>query len=181
MSGCENGGSGPDIKAMLSHILPADSPPMNIMVENSGQMPTQQLLDAIINIMVEENIGLAEYEENDTEERPPLTCWERYKQDVEASGKTIDRDPFEQFKFAEKLIDYESDLLEVCWSMRERLEQAADYVSGVPAWKILLEQSVELTARLQQLAAALADLGRDQKKEAKRLMDLMAGDLSSVM
>lgn len=174
--------SGPDVKTMLSSIPPADAPPMNISVVMGEGMTPQQVLDAVIGTMMEAGIeppDPAETEGGAAEPAP--TRWQQFKIDLEAAGREIDRDPFEQYKFAGRLIDYESAFLEVCWSMREKLEQAESYVSGVPAWKTLLEQSVELTARIQQLAGALADLGRVQKVEAKRLMDLASGDLSSIL
>lgn len=89
------------------------------------------------------------------------------------SGDTIDRDPFEQRKFAQTLLDCQGELLEVCWSMREKLEQAKDYVTGMPAWPVLIEQGIELTAELQKTADCIRAIGEFEKKHADYLIHQM--------
>ena len=86
---------------------------------------------------------------------------------------TINRDPFEQFKFAEKLIDYQGELLEICWALGEKLEQAREYVSGTAAWPALIDRGVEVTAQLQKIADRIRDVGVFEKKHAAYLIQQM--------
>ena len=85
----------------------------------------------------------------------------------------LDRDPFEQLKFANKLIEYQGDILEICWDMREKLEQARDYIGGVPAWLALIDQCIALTADLQKSADHLRDIGDFERKHANYLIQEM--------
>ena len=82
----------------------------------------------------------------------------------------LDRDPFEQLKFADKLIEHQGDLLEICWDIREKLEQARDYIGGVPAWLTLIDQCIALTADLQKAADRLRDIGEIERKHANYLI-----------
>lgn len=88
-------------------------------------------------------------------------------------AENIDRDPFEQRRFADALLTRQGELLEVCWSMREKLEQAADYVTGAPAWNTLIEQGVALTAELQKIADGIRAIGDFEKKHADYLIRQM--------
>ena len=85
----------------------------------------------------------------------------------------LDRDPFEQLKFANKLIEHQGDILEICWDMREKLEQARDYIGGVPAWLTLIDQCIALTADLQKAADHLRDIGDYERKHANYLIQQM--------
>lgn len=87
------------------------------------------------------------------------------------ANQTIDRDPDEQLKFAQKLLDHQGELLELCWSMRERLDLARDCVSGFSAWTTLIDETIQLTAQLQLLADQMRSLGETLKKSALRLIE----------
>ena len=86
------------------------------------------------------------------------------------TNSQINRDPEEQLRFAHKLMEYQGNLLEVSWSMREKLELARDCVSGVPAWPALIDEAVALTAQLQIIADRLRELGEAEKQQALSLI-----------
>lgn len=85
----------------------------------------------------------------------------------------IDRDPFEQRKFAESLLKRQGELLEICWTMREKLEAAREYVSGIPAWLTLIEQGIAMTADCQKIADGIREIGEFERKHANYLIDQM--------
>lgn len=124
-----------DIRELLKQIPPADQPAINLSIEATDPLTSQQLTAAFMD-------------------------------EIFATNGQIDRDPYEQLKFANKLMDYQGALLEVSWSMREKLELARNSVNGVAGWPTLIDETVELTAQLQILADRLRELGEAQKQQA---------------
>ena len=90
-----------------------------------------------------------------------------------AAGRAgIDQDPYEREKFAQKLIDYHGDLLEICWRMKEHLNDARPYMNGSHTFLSLLDQLEATAAAIQKRGDAILELGNAEKKHARYLIEL---------
>ena len=135
----------PDLRQLLRALPGADVPAMHLTVLADGPLTPQQITAAFLDSLI-----------------PAVT-----------DSGDVDRDPYEQLRFAKRLMDRQGELLQVCWDMRERLEQARDYVSPAPAWQTLIEQLVDMTAQLQRLADRIRDLAQQLAGRAKTLIAQM--------
>lgn len=119
-------------------------PPRNITISSDGPLTSQELTSRVIEQL-----------------------------QSEAKMDKIDQNPYERLAFARKLIEYESDVLQICWDMNDHLEAARAHLTGNRTWDDMIEHSLEMSAEVQKFAGILRELGESEKKLANGLIDVI--------
>ena len=91
----------------------------------------------------------------------------------EAKMGKIDQNPHERLVFARKLMEYEGDVLPICWDINEHLETARLHLAGNRTWHNVIDESLKMSAEIQKLAASLRELGELEKNLASELIDII--------
>lgn len=94
------------------------------------------------------------------------------------ANQGIAQDPYLRLEFAKKLITYQEEMLDVCWNMKEHLEEARPYMNGSPTYLTMIEQTIGMTAEIQKLLDGVHALGDREIKHANYLIHAIENPFS---
>ena len=88
---------------------------------------------------------------------------------------TINVDPYERLKFAEKLITFEEDMKIAVQSIKSRLDTASGVLQD-PGSQFFISEGNNLVESLEKLlSGSLSESGAEQKGKALKQIELMEG------